>query len=567
MRPNSTNSSFHSVALLLGALALFACWLVPGHYFPWIAFQNEALAALAGLLFGVAALAVRDGPPRWPAASSVLALTALIPPLQWVAGQISFRSDAVLSFLYLAALSLCVSAGATLALADRKKLLDSLFGALLAAGIVSVGMAMAQWLNLGLTDLVEWLPPGYRAIGNIAQPNHLAALLALSVLSALWFYETRRIGGAALALVCIWLVFGMALTRSRMIWLAAVVFALWWLWMDRRTTLRLRPALLLVGLGVLAIAVVGLGALSDLLQTHSPESLAKRLQTGGGRLRIWAALVDGVMQSPWVGYGWSQVSRAGLAGSLNHYTGESMLRQSHSVPLDLLAWVGIPLGLLLMGLVALWWWRQLRRCDSAERALALSVVGLLTLYSLIEFPLESFFFLVPCGLCVGALEGWSAAKPPAAAPRTALGVGLAGVAVLGFAVAVEYLAVEDASRRGRMRAAGLAVDLTLPSPTLLDEPIEYIRFWFSSAKPGMTPEELDWMRRIVGRNPAPPSLLRYATAAGLNGQPMVAAQTLIRLCNMHRALRCDEGRRSWSQLQQNFPALQSIAYPPTPAEP
>ena len=37
------------MALLLGSLTLFASWLAPGHYYPWINFQNEWLAVVAGL--------------------------------------------------------------------------------------------------------------------------------------------------------------------------------------------------------------------------------------------------------------------------------------------------------------------------------------------------------------------------------------------------------------------------------------------------------------------------------------------------------------------------------------
>lgn len=561
-------TSLAPVAMLLGAVALFACWLVPGHYFPWVSFQNEVVAALAGTLFGVAAVAMREGgSPRWPRASTFFALLALIPLLQYGLGQISFRSDAALSFLYLASLALAVSAGATLSRASRRRFLDHVFGALLAAGIASVGLALAQWLNLGLTDLVEWLPPGYRAIGNIAHPNHLAGLLALACLGGLWFYETRRINGPALCAVVLWLAFGMALTRTRMVWAAALVFALWWIWVCKKSAPRLKPGPVLLWLLAFFGVVAAIGPLSEAVMTYAPESVGERLQSGGGRLRIWAAMADGLMQSPWVGYGWSQASIAGLAGSLHHFTGESMLRNAHSLPLDLLIWNGIPLGLLVMGLAGLWWWQAVKQTVCVERAVVLAAVGLISLYSMIEFPLESFHFLVPFGLLVGALEGWSDAREPARAPRVALAFAVVCVAALAARVAIEYLDVENASRNGRMRAAGLAASAVLPSTILLDEPVEYIRFWFTQARAGMPETDLRWMRKITARNPSPPSLLRYATATGLNGQPEMAAKTLIQLCNMHRAKRCDEGRKSWGHLQQNFPCLSTIPFPATPTPP
>lgn len=564
MKPSSTSAS---IALLLGTLALFASWLVPGHYFPWVSFQNELVAVVAGVLFCVAALLKRSTPVRCPGPCLFFAAVAAVPLLQLAVGQIAFRSDAILSCLYLAVLALTIGAGATLVQGERHDYLDSLLGALLAAAIASTGMAASQWLNLGLSDMIEWMPPGARAIGNIAQPNHLAALLALGLLGALWFYETGRIQGRTLWLVALWLALGMAFTRSRIVWVAAAAFAAFWILLRSRVEPRLSRNSLLAWLLAFGAVVVALGPISDAVNTQAPESMADRLQSGGGRLRIWATLLDALLRSPWVGYGWSQVSRAGLEGSLRHYTGEAMLRQSHNVPLDLLVWNGIPLGLLLIACIAAWWLRQLRRCDSAERAVVFAAVSLLMLYSLTEFPLESFFFLVPFGLLVGALEGWSPARSTTTAPRPAAAVVVAGVAAMCAAVAIEYFDVEQASRDGRMLAAGFVSGAKLPAPMLLDEPIEYVRFWRTPARPEMSAEELDWMRRVVGRNPSPPTLLRYAIANGLNGQPQLASQTLVRLCNMHNAPRCDEGRKSWLLLQANFPVLSSITYPPTPQTP
>jgi hypothetical protein len=56
-------------------------------------------------------------------------------------------------------------------------------------------------------------------------------------------------------------------------------------------------------------------------------------------------------------------------------------------------------------------------------------------------------------------------------------------------------------------------------------------------------------------------LLRHALAAGLNKQPAEAAQVLVRICKMHPASSCDQGRASWALLQQQHPELASIPYP------
>ena len=327
---------------------------------------------------------------------------------------------------------------------------------------------------------------------------------------------------------------------------------------------RLTPRALAAWIFVFAVAVIGWGPLNVAVDAVAPLSMAERVQGGGGRWRIWSVLIDALWQSPWVGYGWTQVSRAGLAGSLVHFTGESMLRNGHNLLFDLLLWNGIPIGLLLIGAIGWWWIKQIRLCTSVERAVVLSAIGIVFVHSLLEFPLEYFYFLIPIGLFVGSLES----EPPAGKGhrfgRTTMGAMLIGFVIAAGWIFLEYVQVEEASRENRMLAAGYARSASLPQLVLLDEPVDYMRFWRTEARAGMSSEDMARMKRVVQRNPAPSSLLRYATALGLNGQSAQAAHTLIQLCNMHRAVRCDEGRNSWQRLVTVFPALQGIAYPATP---
>ena len=75
----------------------------------------------------------------------------------------------------------------------------------------------------------------------------------------------------------------------------------------------------------------------------------------------------------------------------------------------------------------------------------------------------------------------------------------------------------------------------------------------------MTPEQLDWMRKVSLRFGYPPVLFRYALAAGLNGQPDVATATLARICRIHERQRCLEAKEGWSTLQTKYPVLAGIA--------
>jgi len=89
----------------------------------------------------------------------------------------------------------------------------------------------------------------------------------------------------------------------------------------------------------------------------------------------------------------------------------------------------------------------------------------------------------------------------------------------------------------------------------------FLQFARIEAKPNMPPEQVDWMRKVALRFGYPPVLFRYALAAGLNGQPDIARQTLERICRIHPPQRCEEAQQGWTALQAQYPQLAAIKAP------
>jgi O-antigen ligase len=493
----------------------------------------------------------------------LVVIIAGVPLIQLAAGQIKFVSDAVLASLYLTGFALAMVAGATLAGIRRADLMAGLCGAFLAAGIVSVGLGAAQWLQLGPIGYVTDMGRNGRPYANLAQPNHLATLLALATIGLLWFYEVRRVGHVVACLGLAWLSFGMVMTQSRTGWLFVIGLAASALWMRRRTTMRTTtPAIVAAALLFFAL-VAAWQPMSEALLVSS-KSLGQRLHPGP-RGMLWQALIDAVAASPWVGYGWTQVGLATQAASLENITGIGLLNNSHNLVLDLFLWNGVPIGLLLLIALAWWFVRQARLCRSTDQWLLLAGVSAVFVHAMLEYPLEYAYFLLPVGLMMGALQGvvdegagWRASRVAFALPLLLCGVMLSWIGV-------EYMKVEESARQMRFVMMGIGIDKvsTVPPPdvTLLDAPREFHRFWLTHAKPGMSGTQLDWMREVARRFPGPPSLLRYALAAGLNNRPQEATDTLIRLCFMNLPARCKEGEESWAALQTQFPALQTLPFP------
>ncbi len=546
--------------MFLGLFTLCLSYLLPGHYPPWNSFEQQALAAFGVALVAAAVFAaharVRVSSSAWVALAA-----AAVAPVQWVSGQIVFLSDALLSSLYLVALALSIAAGATHQRVSD--LSDGLAVALIAAGIVSTALAVVQWLNLSWGIFSIDMRPGGRPYGNLAQPNHLATLLALSVMAVLGQFERRRISAVVAALAVSWFAFGMAMSQSRTGWFFVVMLGLWWAVMHRRVGLRLDGRVMAGGIVLFAALVLGWERLSDALLLPT-GSLEERLHAGTRWLH-WQTLVDAALQAPWSGYGWTQIALAQQAAVLAHPASHEWLRNSHNLVLDLVLWNGIPLGLLLFGAIVWWVVRQIRCCRSADQWIWLGSIGALLLHGLLEYPLDYTYFLLPVGLMMGMLEG---VRDPVSRVQVrrwmALAV-LAGTIGMLAWVSLEYLRVQDGARQLRFAMIGVDAEnpaaQNVPDVVLLDAPREYHRFLLTLARPGLTESELDWMRDVSLRHAVPPAMLRYALAAGLNGRKKEAEDTLARICKMHPEPRCDEGRAAWALLQQRYDVLSDTKMP------
>jgi len=553
--------------LLFGLLALCLAWLLPGHYPPWSAFEQQFVAAIGAGLVVVGAWAWSR---RQAAAMPLSLLTcaalvaALVPWLQWATGQVRFLQDALISSSYLVAFALCTIGGAGWAKQNRQLFLEGLEAALIAAGIVSMGLALLQWLELGPIAFVADMMPGGRPFANLAQPNHLCSLFALALIATLRGFEQGRLRGPVATMASAWFGFGMVMTQSRTGWLLVFVFALWFVLMRRQVGLKLSPLAVAGGALAFVLAVLWWEPVNHWLLLPI-DALGERAHAAG-RGVTWATLWDALMRKPWTGYGWTQVGMAQQAAILDHPAANAWMANSHNIALDLLLWNGLPLGAGFIGVVVLWFWRQVRACRTVEQWLLLSSVGVLWLHGLLEYPLEFTYFLFPLGLMMGALDGLDSRAAVGHFPRAAFGaVMLAMFGLLGW-IGVEYLQVQTASTRMRFVMAGIGVDKVpdapLPDVVLLDSLHEFQRYWQTPVKGGATEAELAWARDITLRYAGPPAMLRFALAAGLNGRPQEAADTLARMCKMNLVERCDEGRDSWLKLQAQYPVLNAVPLPP-----
>ncbi|MFG5411128.1 Wzy polymerase domain-containing protein [Piscinibacter sakaiensis] len=264
------------------------------------------------------------------------------------------------------------------------------------------------------------------------QPNHLATLSLWALVALAWLVERRRVGGAAGLLFGLALVMAVVLSFSRTGTVGIVLLGLWGL-VALGWSARVR-----VGLALLPLLYAAGWWLATHLASHG-EDAAARFTTHGdissSRFAIWSDTLALIRARPWTGVGWGEFNFAWSLTPSPHRP-VAFFDHTHNLPLQFAVELGLPLALLVLGLLGWALWRLVvtavraaGRGPHAPEAQALALLVLLmALHSQLEYPLWYAYFLLPTafawGLGLGAWAGRAGAGA-AAAP------GMAGEAAAG----------------------------------------------------------------------------------------------------------------------------------------
>lgn len=567
-KPISSSNRIKLSLMIIGPVAILAtAWLVPNHYPPWVAAWGDGLA-IFGFLFllpSVAANSVVAGRISWQI-SIIAAASGIMLLAQFETGRLLFFGDVAMAALYVSLWLAAVLTGRYLAEStSRCDGVSALTTSWLFAALLSVGIALVQWTGaLSLGIYAADLPPGARPFANLAQPNNFCTLCFLGLCGLLWLQQLRHVNSGVFWLASIYLLLGMVLSQSRTGWLQLGLLIMWGLVMRVRASLRITRLQLLVLGTAFVLGALLLPWISEALLLSGGRSLDDQMQAGM-RLPYWRAMLDAIGSEPLWGYGWQQVGSAQQSVALDHPAIGDYFEHAHNLVLDLLLWNGVPVGGLIIVVLAWWFIAHIRACRDARVVWLLTAAGGVFVHGMLELPLEYAYFLIPVGLAMGAVDGLS--------PELLPSLRLPRWAVMSFSVllsavfvwtVVEYLEVEENYRTFRLEAAHIGVEgIVTPAPKLrlLTQLGAFLEFAHAEATPGMRPEQVDWMRKVSERFGYPSVLFRYALAAGLNGQPEVARETLARICRIHSRARCLEAREVWKTLQMRYPQLAEVTVP------
>lgn len=541
------------IGLGLGLWSVLAAlpWLLPTHAEPWTTFYSELLMAAVLILAALWVVSVGRGCSRADGLVVGFAMASCIPLLQALGGMFTFPGEAPLIALYLSGFALALLVARHAEQAAPMRMVEALFASLAVAAIVSTGLALYQWLAMdSLGVMVASASSGSRPVANIGQPNNLSTLLVWGVIAIWWGYARRTLGGGVAAFAVAYLLVGVALTQSRTGIVAISLLALA-AFFGRRQKARPGPSgLVLVALVTwFLLLVFGLESMSHLMQLAVPRSLGEQAEAGT-RPMAWMMALEAISQRPWLGYGWNQSVQAHVALSAQFPELHQTFQFAHNVLLDLVLWNGLPLGVLLIAGLALWFWRQLRVPLTHERWLLMLALGVFLLHAMLELPHALAFFLLPAAVMMGALSAGRPVGPSFAVPRIAVGVFVVIHGALLLLVFDEYRKIEADWMAYRMREARIGSIAEKPAPGVmmlrgLQSALVDLRI---KPERGMPTTELAQLRLAVIRYPSVAGLLRYSRACALNGRFEEAQWALAVLCRLNSEEMCKAAEMNWKAI-------------------
>lgn len=400
----------HISLALVGLMWVFP-FLHYRHQYPLTTFDQEWWSALLGVLAGTLLL-TRDywqktQIPRivqLPAAFIVLVL------LQSALGMMAYFDQALLYIQYLLFALLLMLLGGRLRDCfglDKLSIVLAIFLLTGAQMSALIGVLQHFGWHTPLDSIV--VRASSSVYGNLAQPNHFADYIALGLASLGLLFVQRKLSAAYVVLLAVPLLFVMTLSGSRSSWLYLLMMCSLAWWSGRRMpALRplLRYSLLLLAGFVLMHGVVQLPHIAGVNGINTLQRFTGEDAVGGIRLQLWHEAWLMFAQSPWLGTGFGQfaIVHFQLGAALHRTSLTGLFNNAHNLIFQLAAETGIAGLTVLFAALGIWLHGLRRAAMSAAHWWGYAILGVLSIHSLLEYPLWYTYFLAVAAILLGALD-------------------------------------------------------------------------------------------------------------------------------------------------------------------
>jgi len=415
------------VSLFFIGLMLTLPFLFGEHWYPLTSFYQEWGAAL----FGLCATPLLATQRYWqqPKIPRIVLLPIgflLLLWLQFFLGKVAYLSQTLLVSLYLLWAALLIMLGQRLREELGLRVLVTVSAAfLLFGGELSAIIGIAQkyeWSN-PFFDYVVAAKHGGAVVSNLGQPNHLAdyTSLALISLGLLYSRRTMHLGQAVFLAVPLLFVLVLSGSRSALFYLLTmVVMAFLWQRRDKANQPLLFYSLLLV-LGFclmhFAVKLPFLGLQSDSVtiadRVANTIGLSNRNNeypvsnwSNSTRLNMWHEAWLVFTQFPVLGAGFGQFGfqHFQLGAVLHNVVTPGGANHVHNILLETAAEMGLVGLLILLGNIVPWLLQTSREPCTIYQWWGGGIFAVLSIHSMLEYPLFYAYFLGLAALVLGVLS-------------------------------------------------------------------------------------------------------------------------------------------------------------------
>ncbi len=546
---------------VLGVLSLFlvAAFLFPVHNYPYRSFFNELLP-VAGVMAGLIYLAaLPQGRIRLPATLVVPVGLIIVIALQTFNGLLLYPIDALFPILTLLGFSVALILGATLS--ESGPGWPALSFALAWTFIVSCLVSLVcQHLQIFNLDASPWVTPitsyGFlRPFANLGQPNLLALLFSLSIASVWYLYLMRQLRGAPALFMIVLLLWGSALTQSRILWIIYPVFVVLF-WKQPPNTRPISRMALIFLVALFAVMVFFAPLLIQYMGQNADNLLHRAGQTSV-RLTLWKQAWSFSLLHPWFGAGWYQFGAEQIRYA-QFFNAVEYADNAHNIVLNFADEIGWPLTVLIFSAAAYWFYVCCVRRWSSVQVRFLSLILIATmLHSMVEYPLWYGFFSVPFALVVGALhqERLGCKEGRISRPFVVL-VALLTVAVTVF-VCVDtvraiqaFKSLDEDQQPTRISQPEAALPLSRPAFTLYPQYYDFFALHKLRIAPDNARENMPLFQRQALRFGFPPVLESLALLYAWDNHPDAAVMMLIKIQRLY-----DNGSGDYAAVYRTWEGL------------
>lgn len=569
----TVNSARHTaVENTLAIVMLALVWLAPNHQAPWGSFHHEFLMAIA--LVGICLISAWQ--TKWKfcvsTTAGLLFLASLLPWLQWIFGLLPKLGTAFISASYILAFALSIVIGNGGAPAADKRFFLILFCALALASFLNVPVQIIQYYQLYSQELdslvmmlITPISAGHRPSGMILQPNQLATIHVWGLVGLTWLRYRRLITMPFFLSGFSVITIGIGLTQSRagllemLVVLGLLVFALHavprrdviWTWAG--------------AIALLIVWSLNFTAVAEWLGVGS-TAVARLSAIDGARIDAWRAFWAAVMQRPWTGYGITDVGYAYVAVAVERpdiYIGQRFVH-AHNALLDLVLWVGLPLGVLTAGAFIVWLFRRTVTLSvEPENVFPLAVVVALGVHAMLELPHHFLYFIVPAGFCIGWLCNADIRQPVWTLPRSAWGASSAAVVALVTPIAMDYFPYQERYTEWRYenQRVGKRPDIEVHKPIVLNQIHDELVLYRFPLFVNMPADQLQWIADTARSVNSPPAYFAAAKAQALAGHRDEAHLWMMRFNAIMDPDGVQQTKAIWLKDQARYPELADLTWP------